>query len=140
MGTLVLALSSFLFWKHRHKHRILPLIVSVVGSGLTTLMLKYLLNADRPLDAFYAESTPSFPSGHATIAISLYGFLLLNAYNHDKHPLKSPLVIFFSVLIILIGLSRLYLGVHHVQDVLAGYGVGIIWLFVSSRLISVGKV
>ncbi len=139
MTGIVLLLSCFLFWSHKHRARIWPLLVSVVGSSISVLILKYIFNTSRPIGAFYIESTPSFPSGHAAIAISLYGFLLYNAYKHDKHRLKNPLIIFLFVLIILIGLSRLYLDVHYVQDILVGYAIGLFWLFISQKFVPTAK-
>lgn len=135
----VLTLSGLLFWKHGHKNKILPMLVSAFASSVAVIVIKYAVDLPRPEEAFYIESTPSFPSGHAAIATSLYGFLLYNAYKHARHRFKNPLVIFLFVLILLIGVSRLYLNVHNLEDVLVGYAIGLLCLFISVKFISVGK-
>lgn len=127
-------LSAIFFFIHKHAARILPLLVSVAGSATTMFILKYLLERDRPSGSLYMELSPSFPSGHATMAIALYGFILYIVWTYDRHPLRNPFIIFLAILIMLIGLSRLYLGVHYLSDVLAGYAVGLVWLFISVRL------
>jgi membrane-associated phospholipid phosphatase len=131
-GLTFLVLISFYF--HKHYNRILPLIITVGGSTVTTYIIKHLFMRPRPLEAMYIENTSSFPSGHATAAMALYGFLIYTLWKHDKHTFKKPLMIFLALLITLIGISRLYLGVHYLSDVLAGYAIGLIWLFVGIKL------
>ena len=133
VGCLTL-LSAVSFYIHKHAYRILPLLISVGGSFATVFILKYAFDRARPLGNLYSEFSPSFPSYHAAAAIALYGFFLYIIWNHDKHRLKNPLVVFLAVLIVLIGLSRLYLGVHYLSDVLVGYAVGFIWLLISASL------
>ncbi|MBN2094072.1 MAG: phosphatase PAP2 family protein [Candidatus Zambryskibacteria bacterium] len=125
------ALSALSFLAHKHWHRILPLFISVGGSSLSVFWLKYFFNLPRPLEAFYLEQTPSFPSMHASLAIAFYGFIFYVIWKHDKHYLKKSLGIFLVLIIILIGMSRLYLEVHYLFDVLVGYLIGIIWLGIS---------
>jgi membrane-associated phospholipid phosphatase len=127
-------LSAISFFIHKHYVRILPLIISVCGSALTVFILKNIFDRARPTGAFYLESSFSFPSGHTTTAIALYGFILYVIWKHEKHRLKNPFIIFLSAIIILIGISRLYLGVHYLSDVLAGYTVGLIWLAISAKM------
>lgn len=127
-------LSAIFFLIHRHAARIVPLLVSVAGSAATMFILKYTLERDRPLGSLYMELSPSFPSGHATMAMALYGFILYMVWSHDREPLRNPFIAFLIVLVMLVGVSRLYLGVHYLSDVLAGYAVGLIWLFISIRL------
>jgi undecaprenyl-diphosphatase len=96
---------------------------------------KIILHRSRPDTALYIENTFSFPSGHATIAMSFYGFLTyLLIRNFSKWKRKTN--IFFSgfAIIILIGFSRLYLGVHYLSDVLGGYLSGAIWLIIAISL------
>ena len=127
-------LSALSFYIHKHTARILPLLVAVGGSSITTFILKNILNRERPLGAVYPETDPSFPSGHATVAMALYGFLLYTIWKHDKHYLKNPLIVFLAILIVLIGISRLYLGVHYFTDILAGYLVGFVWILIVSKI------
>ena len=128
-------LSAVSFYIHKHTARILPLLVAIGGSTITTYILKHIFYRARPIaEALYLETGSSLPSGHATAAMALYGFLIYAIWKHDKHHLKNPLIIFLAVLIVLVGISRLYLGVHYVSDVLAGYAVGFVWLLLSIKL------
>jgi len=125
-------LSAISFYIHKHTSKIFPLFVSVIGSAATVFIIKHIFYRARPFfEAFYPETGSSFPSGHATAAMALYGFLIYAIWRHDKHHLKNPFIIFLSILIILVGVSRLYLGVHYFSDVLAGYAVGFIWILIS---------
>ena len=128
-----LTILSFLsFFIHKHKASAISLLISVGGSLTSVFILKNILQKARPLtEALYLESSSSFPSGHATIAMALYGFILYTLWKHNKHHLKNPLIIFLAILIPLIGLSRLYLGVHYLSDVLVGYIIGFIWVVIS---------
>lgn len=124
-------LTAFSFYIHRHWERVWALLSVVGGSAATTYLLKHLLDRPRPLGSLYPEDGSSFPSGHATFAMALYGFLFYVIWKHDKHHLQNPFIIFLGLLILLVGVSRLYLGVHYLTDVLAGYLVGFIWLLIA---------
>lgn len=128
-------LSALSFFIHKHYLRIITLLISVGGSAVTVYLLKNLFYRARPLtEALYLESTYSFPSGHATWAMALYGFIFYTIWTHQKHHLKNPFIIFLGALIILVGASRLYLGVHYLSDVLAGFAIGLLWLWISHSI------
>ena len=80
------------------------------------------------------ESTFSFPSGHATIAISFYGFVFYLLFKRYKFFGKIVVVPAAILVGLLIGLSRIYLGAHFISDVLSGYLVGILWLIIAIAL------
>lgn len=129
VASIVTALSALSFFIHKHGSKILPLFISVGGSTATVFIIKNIFDKARPIsEALYLESSPSFPSGHAAIAIALYGFILFTIWQHDKHHLRNPFIIGLFILILLIGVSRLYLGVHYLSDVLVGYVIGFVWL------------
>lgn len=134
MVAVLTALSAISFYIHKHYARILPLLVSVGGSTITVYILKTLINRPRPLAILYPEFESSFPSYHAAAAVALYGFFLYTILKHDHHYLKKPFMIFLFILIVLIGISRLYLGEHYFSDVIAGYAIGLIWLLISVKL------
>lgn len=132
-GTSLLSAASF--YIHRHTEKIIPLFTIIGGSAATTYAIKHLFSRARPLtEAFYLETGSSFPSGHATFAMALYGFFIYITWKADEHHLKNPLIIFLAILIFLVGLSRLYLGVHYLSDVLGGYLVGFIWILIGSAV------
>jgi undecaprenyl-diphosphatase len=134
MVSVLTLLSGLSFYIHKHYTRILPLLISVGGTTLTTYVLKSLVNRPRPWAIVYPEFTSSFPSYHAAAAVALYGFFLFTIWKHDKHYIKKSFMIFLFLIIILIGVSRLYLGEHYFSDVWVGYTIGAIWLFIGAKL------
>lgn len=63
------------------------------------------------------------------VAMGFYGFLIYLTYMNIKNKkIKYPLIIFLSILILLIGISRIYLGVHYATDIIGGFIIGIIYL------------
>ncbi len=108
---------------------ILPLWGAIAGSQLFTQVGKLAFHRPRPDVAFYLENTFSFPSGHASVAVAFYGFITYFLVR-NIHGWNRKVNLFFggSLIIFAIGLSRLYLGVHYLSDVLAGYLLGMLWL------------
>ena len=93
-------------------------------------VLKVLFSRVRPSDfMIIEESGYSFPSGHAQASMAFYGLIIYFLY-HSNLPKKwrKLLIGLFVFLIILVGITRVYLGVHYVSDVLAGYLVSYILL------------
>lgn len=118
-----------LFWNK--KTYLAPLWLTIFGSGVSNLVAKIIFHRARPEIALYAENTFSFPSGHATLSIAFFGFVIYILLKHIRK-LKYKLITSFAgvTLILFIGLSRLYLGVHFLSDVLGGYLLGLFWLVV----------
>jgi undecaprenyl-diphosphatase len=135
ISSLVAAFSITSFLLHREFKKAATLLLATLGSTLTIFLIKDFFGKVRPSQAVYLENSYSFPSGHATIAVALYGFLLYFAYKHDPHHFKNPFIVLLAILILLIGASRLYLGVHYLSDVLAGYLVGLIWIGISLAIV-----
>lgn len=112
------------------------LAVAVVGSGATTYLLKYMVDRSRPTDFLPVvfEASPSFPSMHAALAIALYGFA---AYLLClRYPARRSFIAATAILLILaVGISRLYLGVHFASDVLSGWLVGGLWLALGIHIV-----
>jgi len=105
-------------------------LVTICGGGIFSLFGKVAFHRQRPSGiAVFTETSFSFPSGHATIATALYGFLVYFLWRQTDS-WRTKLNIFFtgSVFILAIGFSRLYLGVHFLSDVLGGYLLGLLWL------------
>jgi undecaprenyl-diphosphatase len=127
----VMIATGFL-WADRRSYLIMPLWITAFGSQATTWGGKFLLHRSRPLPTIdLSEHFPAFPSAHATAAIAVYGFLAYAFARDLAGPRQRFEVVFWiGVLIVLIGLSRLYLGVHFVSDVASGYLVGGFWLLI----------
>jgi len=125
---------SILFYVYKKKDYILPFLVAVAGSGFMTVVVKYLVDRTRPGEniALYTEKGASFPSAHSALIFALFGFLIYCVWKFRLNIIsKIILSIIFASIIILIGFSRLYLGVHFVSDVDAGYLVGLLWVLIA---------
>jgi membrane-associated phospholipid phosphatase len=114
--------------------------LNCLGGLILNTGLKLFFSKPRPQlwKQLIVETSFSFPSGHAIGSMILYGFvafLLANFY-----PKYSPII--YTVVVILIGaigISRLYLGVHWLTDIIAGYGVGFLWLMVCITMLKVQR-
>jgi membrane protein DedA with SNARE-associated domain/membrane-associated phospholipid phosphatase len=126
------ALCTLLFWIWRKRAFILPLWITIAGSGIFNPLGKVAFHRPRPAGiGVYTEASFSFPSGHATFAAAFYGFIVYFLWRQTKTWQNRLNVLFAGLLLILaIGFSRLYLGVHFVSDVLGGYLLGLLWLII----------
>lgn len=128
---LVVLLTGILCWVIGQRYVVIGLLTATIGSTVFTFLSKLLFHRGRPLDILLLEQTYSFPSGHATVAIALYGFLAYMAIRFSRDFTRQVrivvITIFFSILI---GLSRIVLNEHYLSDVLGGYLVGALWLTV----------
>ncbi len=125
-----LLISSWLVWRKQW----LPLgtlILSVGGGTLLNLLLKNIFLRPRPdfPNVFYHESGYSFPSGHAMLSVLFYGmaaYLIARQGFSWKTQVRLGITTF--TLSLLIGFSRMFLGVHYLTDVLGGWAAGLTWL------------
>jgi len=127
--TATLCLFAYLWYRRDNTH-ILVALVTMMGAGILDASLKLAFHRTRP-DPFFIPkpSTYSFPSGHALISLCFYG-LVAGTLAHDMDA-KWQRILTWSVaslLIAMIGLSRVYLGVHWPSDVIAGYAAALIWM------------
>lgn len=115
----------------RHNYRLAGLILlAVLGSFLLTYLLKAGYDRPRPelVPQITFVSAASFPSGHSSIAAATYLTLgALIARLQDQRRFKLYVMACAVVLVLLIGISRIYLGVHWPTDVLAGWILGAVW-------------
>jgi membrane-associated phospholipid phosphatase len=120
-------IGAFFVWrliKAGRRHAAVLLIGGVVGAKLLEEVLKFLFHRQRP-EPFFGLPTPdsySFPSGHALTATVFY---VLLASLMTRNPAIRAAAIALAALI---GLSRIYLGVHYPTDVFAGYAAAVVWL------------
>ncbi len=109
------------------------LAASILGASVVNASLKSILHRPRPelVPHLAAVSNASFPSGHAMISAAIY--LTIAAMLSETQPKRSTrifLMAFAGLLVLLIGCSRIYLGVHWPSDVLAGWCLGSVWALV----------
>lgn len=121
------------------KRKIYPLLITtnMINIVVINQVLKNIIQRPRPIyEHLIQESGFSFPSGHAMAAFGFYGFLifLIQISNLSKNT-KRILTIALSILIFVIGLTRIYLGVHYFTDVLCGFIVSAIYLIVFTNYI-----
>ena len=102
------------------------------GAGVLDTLLKHIIHRPRPIYAadIMHDYSFSFPSGHAMGSLVGYGMLayVIVAFWVKNWILRALVVLGLCVLVVAIGISRLYLGVHYFSDVVGGYAAGILWL------------
>lgn len=116
--TLITLSIAFIFLMKNKKYPKL-IIVNLALAFILNRILKLIIARPRPPRLqLVLEGGYSFPSGHSMVSFAFYGFLiyLINKKVKSKQ-IKYPSIIFLSLLILFIGISRIYLGVHYVTDV-----------------------
>lgn len=106
-------------------------ITALSGASLLNVLMKAFFARPRPVfeNPLAVESFYSFPSGHSMTAIVTYGMLAYLLWLHIAHPIARILTVFAATLaIVLIGISRMALGVHYFSDVIGGFAAGGLWL------------
>jgi undecaprenyl-diphosphatase len=126
-GTL--ALVGFFVYRRDRDHLGI-LLVTMAGAGILDTVLKLAFHRLRP-DPFFGAipTTYSFPSGHSLISLCFYGLIagMIN-FQLDERWQRALVWCVAGLLIGMIGLSRIYLGVHWTTDVVAGYAAALIWM------------
>ena len=122
--------SLFFFLKFRNWKIILELIAVTILAALSNIALKRVINRQRPeIEHLVVVESLSYPSGHSMSAMAFYGFLIYLSFRIKMSRwLRGFLIFLFVFLILGIGISRIYLGVHFPSDVLGGYTAGLIWI------------
>ncbi len=127
---------SILFKKRKNSFYTAMLVINISLSSLINVGLKNLINRTRPDILKLVEVTGfSFPSGHSMASMSFYGFAMYLCFRFYKGKCKVAIVNSLILLILLIGFSRIYLGVHYASDVLGGFAFGLFWLGIFTFII-----
>jgi len=104
-------------------------LVAIAGASALNTAIKVALHRARPGELLYSGwSAFSFPSGHSTVNVVLYGFLAFLIAREFRPALRVSVALGAATLIFLIAFSRLYLGAHWLSDVLGGLAFGSAWL------------
>lgn len=112
--------------------------VNLVCVVALNTVLKYLVQRPRP-DGFrlISESGYSFPPGHSMVAMAFFGLLIWMVWRyHRRDVMRVVWCAAFGLVIVMVGVSRIYLGVHYASDVLAGFCVSLVWLVFYTRVVA----
>lgn len=131
-ATCLIGLTIILFITIKNKKIGLLIGINLVTITILNQIFKFILQRPRPTEnRIINENGYSFPSGHSMISMAFYGFLIYLIYKYVKNKkLKYISITLISILIIFIGISRIYLGVHYTSDVLAGFLFSISYLII----------
>lgn len=128
----LLAITAIIFLRHKAFSDFKYVIVNVSVGALLMQVLKSIIKRVRPSWKWIVQGGFSYPSGHTISALLLYGTLMLLVYKKVRTKARKPLLIGFSFMIILTGLSRIYFGAHYLSDVLGSLILGFIILIISN--------
>ena len=125
------------------KNKKIPLFIALnlIFSFITNEIAKNIFMRERPIGInLITETSYSYPSGHSMVGFAYYGFLiyLIHKYIKDKK-VRNIFTIILIIAILLVGFSRIYLGVHYLTDVLGGFLLGTIFLTIYTGIIKLEK-
>lgn len=139
-GWLLTALTMLLFFLRRRRTEMFALLFSVGGGELVNRLVKMAVGRPRPVAELVRVTGrwahESFPSGHVTFYVLYFGFLFFAAFAllpRDTNVRRAALAL-AALPVLLIGLSRMYLGAHWASDVLGAYLLSGAWLALSVHL------
>lgn len=129
----ILSFVWIIYLQRKNKKEIKPFLLLLIISIIFIILLKTIFGRERPdilrlipIDGY------SFPSGHSIISVAFYGYLA--TYLVERKIQKKIIFPLCFILIIGIGFSRIYLGVHYFSDVLAGYSLGALAMGITNLL------
>lgn len=126
------------------KDKTLSILICInsINSSIINKIMKMIFIRPRPdVLKLIKQGGYSFPSGHAMASMSFYGFIIYLIYKSNLNiRLKTILIAILLSLVLLIGMSRIYLGVHYASDIISGYLVSIIYMFIFINVIKNAKI
>ena len=113
------------------------LLANTLGSWILNYILKWIFQRTRPFDyALVKQGGLSYPSGHSMVTMSMYlAIAYLLSRNVDDHIKKRNIYIIATAIIVLMGISRMYLGVHWPTDIIGGYIMGYLFFNTTIKII-----
>ena len=127
---IIIAILCAIFIKNKKIAFAIP--INLILSTILNLGLKNIVERPRPIGYRLIDETGySFPSGHSMISAAFYGLIIYFIWKNVKNTkLKYISCILLSLLILFIGISRIYLGVHYASDVIGGFTISIAYLII----------
>lgn len=135
IGIITITILILVF--ERKKQYKFYIIFNLVMVTIANQIVKYIVQRPRPIEHRIIDQFGySFPSGHSMVSMAFYGFLIYLIYKRVKNKyLKWGLCTILSFLILLIGISRIYLGVHYASDVIGGFCLSMAYLITYIKMI-----
>lgn len=136
----VVGVSVVVFWSRGRRRAAAFLVVSCLGAGLLVQVVKVLIGRDRPdnVNRLVEVTGAAFPSGHAAQSVACYGAIAIVVLWSSRSRTTGRLaVVVAGSIVLLVGVSRVYLGVHWTSDVIAGWSLGVTWLAYTVAVFSV---
>ncbi|MBA9026172.1 phosphatase PAP2 family protein [Peribacillus huizhouensis] len=114
----------------KHRTELVLFVVVIIGTPVLNQLLKFVFQRSRPdIHRLIEVGGYSFPSGHAMNAFAVYGIISFLLWRHIPTFLgRTTLIIISGIFIFMIGISRIYLGVHYPSDIIGGYFASSFWL------------
>lgn len=116
------------------------LLFVTIGGNVLVVWIKEIISRSRPVveNPIYKAVGYSFPSAHATLSMCFYGLLIYFVLKYVKNfRMKFVLSLVLVFIVLLVGFSRIYLGVHYPSDVFAGYLLGLFWTSFSIFIVNI---
>ena len=135
---MLISLAIILFVTLRKKNLGTYVMINLIIITLLNQILKHIVQRPRPTQyRIIDEKGYSFPSGHSMVSMAFYGFIIYLIYKNVKNKyLKYISIVLLTFLILWIGISRIYLGVHYTSDVLAGFLISISYLIIYISIVN----
>lgn len=114
------------------------IVINLICITFLNVILKQIVQRPRPTEFRIIEETGySFPSGHSMVSMAFYGFLIYLIYHYvSNYHVKWILCTLLTLLIPVIGISRIYLGVHYTSDVVGGFCIAVAYLILYTKIVS----
>ena len=143
----LVALMLVILWAFKLRWEAVSEVFAVIGIGVVGLIVKILVDRPRPTEDLVKVMTTldggkqSFPAGHVESYVAILGFLWYLSYTLLPKSSISRLIemLVYGLMIVLIGVSRVYVGEHWLSDVAGGYLLGGIWLWLTIKFYEWGK-
>jgi undecaprenyl-diphosphatase len=130
LGVLVSTIALCVLLLMKDRMGALQLVAASVGAGILTTTIKNYIDRPRPevVTQLIQFSGLSYPSGHALAAASLYLTIAILVCRHIQRTGHQIAILAMTVeIILLVGMTRIYLGVHYPSDVASGISLGVAW-------------
>ena len=132
----ILIITMIIFMKQKKLSDFKYVVINVVTGTVFMQVIKHLIRRPRPSWKWITQGGFSYPSGHTISAFLLYGTLILLVNKRIQGNLKKVLIVLFSLMIVLTGLSRIYFGAHYFTDVLGSIILGSVILIISNSFMN----